>query len=65
MTDFQPHAQSTFVVELQRLVNVHRDALRVKDQAAIEDAAHNLKTYLYLNGSGRLAEWFNSRQESK
>lgn len=64
MSDFQPAGHSAFVQELQRLVEIHRAAIRANDIPAMDDAAHDLKTFLYLNGSGRLAEWFASREQA-
>lgn len=61
MTDFQPPAQSPFVLEMERLVNIQREAVRAKDHAAIEEAAQEVTRFLRLNALGRLSEWFASK----
>jgi hypothetical protein len=54
-------SQMDNILEYQRLLNVHQEALRGKDTEAIDHAAHEMATFLRLNGQGRLAKWFASR----
>ena len=55
-------SQSDFIREMQRLMDLQRHAIQAKDEAAIEEAAHDVAMLLRFNAAGRMQEYWDRRR---